>query len=142
MYFDLCDLEKSFHVGYRAQAVTTEANAEAESSNPPVASTTLITEVVRSSYPNQLAALASGQNTFPPEQQLNLPLSTFPCHLYQTALLRHWLRSITYLFDTCRLQFRVKLLPQQYRRVFPESIRSVPRRIGDELILKGFFLFN
>ena len=59
------------------QAVTTEANAEAESSNPPVASTTLITEVVQSSYPNQLAALASGLNTFPPEQQLNVAAVNF-----------------------------------------------------------------
>ena len=60
------------------QAVTTEANAEAESSNPPVASTTPITEVVQSGYPNQqLAALASGLNTFPPEQQLNVAAVNF-----------------------------------------------------------------
>ena len=40
-----------------AQAVTTESNTVAESSNPPIAPT--ITEVVQSGYPNQLAALAS-----------------------------------------------------------------------------------
>ena len=59
------------------QAVTTEANAEVESSNPPVASTTPITEVVQSGYPNQLTALASGLNTFPPEQQLNVAAVNF-----------------------------------------------------------------
>ena len=54
------------------QPVTTEANVVAESSNPPVASTTPTREVVQSGHPNQLAALASGLNTFPPEQQLNV----------------------------------------------------------------------
>ena len=59
------------------QAVTTEANAEAESSNPPVVSTTPTTEVVQSGYTNQLAALASELTTFPPEQQLNVAAVNF-----------------------------------------------------------------
>ena len=59
------------------QPVTTEANVVAESSNPPVASTTPTREVVQSGYPNQLAALASGLNTFPPEQQLNVAAVNF-----------------------------------------------------------------
>ena len=63
------------------QAVTTEANAVAEPSNPPVASTTPTTEVVQSGYPNQIAALASGLNTFPLNSSSTLPLSTFPCQL-------------------------------------------------------------
>ena len=59
------------------QPVTTEANVVAETSNPPVASTTPTREVVQSGYPNQLAALASGLNTFPPEQQLNVAAVNF-----------------------------------------------------------------
>ena len=55
------------------QAVTTESNTAAESSNPPVAPT--ITENVQSGYPNQLA---SGLNTFPSEQQLNVAAVNFP----------------------------------------------------------------
>ena len=59
------------------QAVTTDANALAESSNPPVASTTPTTEVVQSGYPNQLAALVSGLSTFTPEQPLNVAAVNF-----------------------------------------------------------------
>ena len=58
------------------QAVTTESNTVAESSNPPVAPTK--TEVVQSGFPNQLAALASGRNTFPSEQQLNVAAANLP----------------------------------------------------------------
>ena len=59
------------------QAVTTEANAVAESSNPPVASTTPTTEVVQTGYPNQLVAPASGLSSFPPEQPLNVAVVNF-----------------------------------------------------------------
>ena len=58
------------------QAVTTESNIVAESSNPPVVLT--ITEVVQSGYPIQLAALAPGLNTLPSEQQLNITAENFP----------------------------------------------------------------
>ena len=58
------------------QAVTTESNIVAESSNLPAVPT--ITEVVQSSYPNQLAALAPGLNTLPSEPQLNITAVKFP----------------------------------------------------------------
>ena len=58
------------------QAVTTESNTVAESSNPPAFPT--ITEVVQSGYPSQLAALAPALNTSPSEQQLNFFAVSFP----------------------------------------------------------------
>ena len=54
------------------KAVTTESDTVADPSNPQVAPT--MTEVVQSGYPNQLAELAPGLNTLPPEQQPTLPL--------------------------------------------------------------------
>ena len=58
------------------QAVTTESNIVAESSNPSAVPTK--TEVVQSGYPIYLAALAPGLNTLPSEKQLNVTAVNFP----------------------------------------------------------------
>ena len=85
------------------QAVTTESNIVAESSNLPAVPT--ITEVVQSSYPNQLAALAPGLNTLPSEPQLNITAVNFPRPVItNSSPPLHWLQSINYRHYTYRLQ--------------------------------------
>ena len=87
------------------QAVPTESNTIAESSNPPVATTISTIKVVQRGFPDQLAALTSRVNNSSISQKPNVAAVDFHMTVRANrAVLLHLPRSINCLSRICRLQ--------------------------------------